>query len=55
MKPLLTVLTLALSLTAAAVPAQAIGADMSSLTPVLTFPAPDASDSVTKTESGIDK
>lgn len=55
MKPLLTALTVTLSLSAVAAPALAQSIDMSSLTPTLTYPEPATPEPVTKSESGIDK
>jgi len=51
MKPLFLTVTLAVS--ALAAPAMAMNVDMSSLTPVLTFPEP-APEPVTQGDAGID-
>ena len=54
MKPVLVALTLALSMSAAAIPAQAFNVDMGSLTPTLTYPD-TAPEPVTRDQGGIDK
>ena len=52
MKPVLVALTLALSMSVAAIPAQAFSVDTGTLTPTITYPD-TAPEPVTRDEGGI--